>query len=61
MPGVQKPHCDPWKSTMARWTGWRWSSLPSEASAIVPSSSLPAQVSPEYFLRQLPTPSTVVT
>ena len=41
-PGVQKPHCEPWFSTMARWTGCRPPSSPRNPSTVI--SSLPSIV-----------------
>ena len=41
-PGVQKPHCDPWQSTIARCTGC---SVPSGAFRLSTlTSSLPSSV-----------------
>src|SRR5204863_3622049 len=41
-PGVQKPHCEPWQSTSACWTGCSAPLSPRRLSTVI--SSLPSSV-----------------
>ena len=46
-PGVQKPHCEPWQSTIACWTGWSLPSAPFRSSTV--SSWQPSSVATNWM------------
>src|SRR3972149_323755 len=58
IPGVQKPHCRPWYSQKASWSGW---SFPSVASPSMVVTSLPSawRASTVQDLTAMPSISTV--